>query len=108
MASDLTVEVIYVLTDGLFHKELALTSDKTVADALSVSGIFDEYPELNHSEAKVGIYGKVVDRTQRLKDGDRVEVYRELEFDPKEARRERALKNKGDKVKKPKSRQTNS
>ncbi len=91
MAGEVQVEVIYILPDNLFQKEVSLSRGSTVADALSVSGIFAEYPELEQG-LKVGIFGKVVDAEQAVRDGDRVEVYRPLIFDPKEARRQRALK----------------
>jgi putative ubiquitin-RnfH superfamily antitoxin RatB of RatAB toxin-antitoxin module len=41
----------------------------------------------------VGIFGKLCDLNQLLKAGDRVEIYRALHNDPKEARRQRAAKN---------------
>ena len=43
---------------------------------------------------RIGIFGKVVDPGTRLADGDRVEIYRPLALDPKEARRRRARKSR--------------
>ena len=43
-------------------------------------------------EKNIGIFGEPVTPETRLADGDRVEVYRPLEVDPKEARRQRARK----------------
>lgn len=62
---------------------LELPEGATVQDALKKSGVaFDP--------RNVGIFGERVSPDARLADGDRVEVYRPLEIDPKEARRRRA------------------
>jgi hypothetical protein len=62
---------------------LELPEGATVQDALRKSGVaFDP--------RNVGIFGERVSPDARLADGDRVEVYRPLEIDPKEARRRRA------------------
>ena len=41
-------------------------------------------------DLKLGVFGKAVSPTQVLRDGDRVEIYRPLEADPKEVRKARA------------------
>ena len=79
------VEVVHALPGGEEAVSVDLPAGSTVADALAKSG-------LACRAGKVGIYGKVVSRTTRLADGDRVELYRPLEVDPKEARRRRARK----------------
>ena len=81
------VEVVHALAEGAHAVTVTLPAGATVADALAAAG-FTSRAE------KVGIYGKVVPRTARLSDGDRVEVYRPLLVDPKEARRRRARKTK--------------
>ena len=55
---------------------------------------FEKFQEESLGEYQAGIWGKKVNRSQELKDGDRVELYRELLLDPKEARRSLALKGK--------------
>lgn len=65
----------------------------TVQQALMQSTWLEEYPELVIEAAPVGIWGRmVVDRTQRVRDQDRIEIYRALTVDPKVARRERFTK----------------
>ena len=71
--------------EGAQTQSLNLPAGATVRDALAASG-FEGHA--------VGIFGKRVDLEQRLADGDRVEIYRPLAMDPKEARRQRALKRK--------------
>jgi putative ubiquitin-RnfH superfamily antitoxin RatB of RatAB toxin-antitoxin module len=60
--------------------ELRLPAGATVRDALAASGL---------KGVQVGIFGKRVTMDTRLADGDRVEVYRPLAIDPKDARRRR-------------------
>ena len=62
----------------------------TLQVALALSGIWAQYPELAGSVPEVGVWGKLAaDLTQRLQDGDRIEIYRPLTVDPKVARRTR-------------------
>lgn len=68
---------------------LELKSGATIADAIAASKIADAYPELDIAELEVGVWGKVKTRETVLQDGDRVEVYRPLMVEPKEARRRR-------------------
>jgi len=86
------VEVVYARPEGADAVTVRLASDATVADALAASGILQRHPEALGS--KVGIFGKLVAHDVRIADGDRVEVYRPLAIDPKEARRERAKQSK--------------
>ncbi|MFN3237641.1 MAG: RnfH family protein [Pseudomonadales bacterium] len=90
MGDGQTIEVVYQRPDFLFRKEVPLRSGMTVLDAIEQSGLFAACPELGGSVEKVGIYGQVVEPGRLLGIGDRVEVYRPLIFDPKEARRMRA------------------
>lgn len=85
-----TVTVAYALADRATLIEVRLPAGATVADAIRYSGICDRHPELGHGRLAVGIYGKRVERTAALADGDRVELYRSLLADPKAARRRRA------------------
>lgn len=71
--------------DGAQARSLNLPAGATVRDALAASGLE------GHA---CGIFGKRVTLDRKLAEGDRVEVYRPLALDPKEARRQRALKNK--------------
>ena len=73
---------------------LKIQAGSKVQDAIALSGFFEKFPEESLGEYQAGIWGKKVNRSQELKDGDRVELYRELLLDPKEARRSLALKGK--------------
>ncbi len=80
------VEVVCALPGATDAMTLSLQAGSTAAEAVAASGL--------PGRGKLGIFGKVVDPDTRLCDGDRVEIYRMLAMDPKEARRRRARKGK--------------
>ncbi|HET7065076.1 MAG TPA: RnfH family protein [Rudaea sp.] len=90
MGELLHVDVIYADEAGVFKKSLQIESGATVADAVRVSGIAADLGESGIDPARIGVFGRVVSSTTALRDGDRVEIYRPLKIDPKEARRRRA------------------
>lgn len=63
--------------------ELELPSGSTVRQALAAAGVSAPAPGL------LGIWGRKVDADEPVRDGDRIELYRTLRVDPKQARRER-------------------
>ena len=85
------VEVVFALPDRQALLTVSLAKGATVADAIRMSGLGDRFPAARLDELKVGVWGRPVDRTHELKSGDRVEIYRSLEIDPREARRQLAL-----------------
>ena len=87
----ITVVVAYAPTPRQVHERvLQVLSGTTVAQALAVSRLTTEHPET--AEAPLGIWGRKATGDQRLRAGDRVEIYRALRVDPKVARRERFAK----------------
>ena len=81
------VEVVYARPEGAQVMSLELPAGARLRDAVSASGFNIE----NHA---VGVFGKRVALDHPLADGDRVEIYRPLVIDPKEARRRRASQKK--------------
>jgi putative ubiquitin-RnfH superfamily antitoxin RatB of RatAB toxin-antitoxin module len=69
--------------------ELTLPDGATVHDALVASGLAVRHPGVDFAVLKVGVWGKLRAPEAPLRDADRVEVYRPLQVDPKEARRQR-------------------
>ena len=65
---------------------LELPAGSSVADALRASG-FLEVHGLALDSLRCGVWGRVQPLEHALRDGDRVEIYRPLTVDPKEARR---------------------
>ncbi|MDJ0908359.1 MAG: RnfH family protein [Woeseiaceae bacterium] len=84
------VEVVFAEPEKQRLIELEVDKGATVADVLAASGIAASFRNADLTGLPVGIWGKVVARDATVRDGDRVELYRPLEMDPREARRLRA------------------
>ena len=92
----LRLNVVYSPSAGVIDAcDLTLPVGATVAQALRESGLQSRHPALDLAAAPVGVWGALCDLSQVLRHGDRVEVYRALRVDPKEARRERYRKDPG-------------
>jgi putative ubiquitin-RnfH superfamily antitoxin RatB of RatAB toxin-antitoxin module len=61
----------------------------TVLAAIEASGLLAEFPEIATRALVAGIHGQVVDPHREVRAGERVEIYRPLQADPREARRQR-------------------
>ena len=66
----------------------------TVEDAINASGILKEFPEIDLSVNKVGVFSKLAKLDNALEHKDRVEIYRKLIADPKAVRKQRAAEGK--------------
>lgn len=86
----LRVEVAVALPGRQEVIALALEEGATVGDAIEAARVRERFPEFGVAAAEVGIWSRVCGRDTRLRDGDRVEVYRGLEADAKAQRRARA------------------
>lgn len=87
----LRVEVAYAQPETQVVIPIEVPTGTTLAQAIALSGIAARFPGLDTDAAAVGIFGALVkDRSQVLRDGDRVEIYRPLQIDPKAARANRA------------------
>ena len=91
MVSDnIKVSVAYAGLEQQTVLEFVVTDDCSVQQAIEQSGILQQFPEINLATQRVGIFSRLVDLTDRLQPGDRIEIYRPLMIDPKDARRVRA------------------
>ncbi len=88
-ADSFIVEVIYALPDAAVVKAYRVTRPATVADVLTLAAADPDFRGIDVLGAPVGIHGRAVLRASALQPGDRVELYRVLAADPKEARRQR-------------------
>lgn len=94
-ATDLIqVEVAYARPERQVILPVTLAPGSTIEQAIEQSGVLGEFPEIDLSQNKVGIFGKLSKKTAELKAGDRVEIYRPLLADPKEVRRRREAEGK--------------
>jgi putative ubiquitin-RnfH superfamily antitoxin RatB of RatAB toxin-antitoxin module len=90
----INVEVAYAEPERQLIIPVNVDLGTTVGGAIVQSGIMMEFPELDIENSKVGIFGKASTMETKLKEGDRVEIYRALIADPKEVRRKRAAQGK--------------
>lgn len=81
------VEVVFALPAQQILQTVSLADGATVADAIEAAGLAALFPQEPIDALATGIWGTVVPREQRVRDGDRVEVYRPLELDPRDLRR---------------------
>ena len=86
------VEVAYATPEQQVILALKMPEGATVEHAINASGLLNHFPEISWADIKVGIFGSVCKLDQPVRQADRVEIYRPLIHDPKEARRQRAAK----------------
>lgn len=84
------IEVVFALPDRQVLEEVELADNATVGDVIRASGIARHFPDIEFGQLQAGVWGKPVERSYTVRDGDRVELYRPLEMDPREARRLKA------------------
>ena len=91
----INIEVVYA-ANNTDHKLIKLKINKnnnyTVLDAIKESKILNYYPEINLNINKVSIFGKLVNLTDKISDGDTIAILRGLIISPMEARLKRASK----------------
>lgn len=68
---------------------LELAAGSTALQALRASRLMERHPQIDPSVMSLGIWGRACAPATALRDGDRLEIYRPLKVDPKEARRQR-------------------
>ncbi|QKU89888.1 RnfH family protein [Vibrio cholerae] len=91
MSSEMVhVEVVYALPHEQRVLKLVVEQSATVEAIIRTSGILQMYPEIDLTVNKVGIFSRNVKLDAKVRDKDRIEIYRPLLADPKEIRRKRA------------------
>lgn len=90
------VEVVLAMPDRQELVTLDMKAGSTVAEAIKQSALPGMFEDFKLDLKQVGVFGRKVAPDTVLYDGDRVEIYRPLIADPKEVRRQRALKQAED------------
>ncbi|MEO0974402.1 MAG: RnfH family protein [Pseudomonadota bacterium] len=88
---EIEVQVVYAEAARQHRVHLTVPAGTTAAQAVAMSAIAAGVGDPGLDDAPLGVYGHRVDPTFELADGDRVEIYRPLQADPKVSRRTRAL-----------------
>ena len=86
------VEVVYVTPTRQEIIEVSVRPGATVEQVIRASDLLARFPEIDLTRQRVGIFGVIARLQDAVHDGDRVEIYRPLVADPKEARRKRAAR----------------
>ncbi|MGZ5819778.1 MAG: RnfH family protein, partial [Burkholderiaceae bacterium] len=92
VANACNVQICYATPDLQIMHNLSVPVGTTVQEAILQSGILRRVPEIDFTACHIGIYGKLKSLDTVLRDQDRVEIYRPLVADPKDSRRQRAVK----------------
>ena len=93
------VKVIYATISEQEPVVVSLPDDAFLLEAIEASQLLKRFPEIEQRSLIVGIFGDIIHDPARyqLVNGDRVEIYRPLLIDPKEARRNRVVSGGGKK-----------
>lgn len=84
------IEVAYALPDRQAIIAVSVETGTTIEAAILQSGILDQFPDIDLAKQKVGIFNEKRSLSEVVHAGDRIEIYRPLTIDPKEARRAKA------------------
>ncbi len=84
------VEVVFALAEKQVLLSVELPAGATVGDAIDRSGLARQFPDCDIRGLQAGVWGKPADFDHPVRDGDRVELYRPLAMDPRDARRLKA------------------
>jgi len=89
------VQVIFALPGVQEVVEVELEEGAPVEAALNASGIAARHPGIDLKTQRIGVWGRPVTLATKVRDCDRIEIYRALSADPKQARRRRAASESG-------------
>ncbi len=90
----INIEVAYATPEQQRIIPLRVPAGTTIADAIRLSAVETAFPSIDIHPDRVGVFSIKQPMDYVLSDGDRVEIYRPLQADPKEVRRQRAEANK--------------
>ena len=85
----MNVGVCYAEIDRQLWMRIEVPDSSAIEDTITLSGVLKLYPEINLSSQKVGIFGKIAALDTPVKEGDRVEIYRQITVDPQTVQRRR-------------------
>lgn len=93
-ATSVEIEIVYALPIRQHVAKIAVPAGTTLEQAICLSGILNIFPEIDLKRNRVGVFNKLVKLDTSVQPYDRVEIYRSLLIDPKEARRLRVSRSK--------------
>jgi putative ubiquitin-RnfH superfamily antitoxin RatB of RatAB toxin-antitoxin module len=84
----IVVDIVYALPERAWSVRHMLPAPATVGQALALG--LPDAPGIEVDASRLAVFGRAVGLDSPLHDGDRIEILRPLQVDPKQARRERA------------------
>lgn len=81
------VSVAYTTQTKKCWLKIDVPEECTAIEAINISGILEQFPEIVIEERKIGVYGRIIKPDIQIKDGDRIEIYRPITADPKTVKR---------------------
>ena len=84
--ADETVEVIYAAPETQRIVAVPFTPGLTAGQAVEHAGLLEDFPEIQALPLVLGVFGERVEQERKLLPGDRVEICRPLQQDPREMR----------------------
>lgn len=93
-AGEIRIRICYAKPERQLLKEVTVAEGTNIEEALRRFGILSDLDGVDLATCRIGIYGKIKSLDAQLREGDRIEIYRPLLADPKDARRKRAQKTK--------------
>lgn len=88
--STLRLEVVFATPGRQCLVEIVVSRGTTCEEAVRLSGVGKKFPEHDVESLPLAVWGRVVSGDNEVSDGDRIEILRSLELDPRDARRELA------------------
>jgi len=93
-AGQLRVSVVYALPEEQHIVALTLPGGVSVEQAVQRSGLLQRFPSIFERPLRCAVFNRVVEGAEPVRAGDRIEILRPLQIDPKEARRREAARSR--------------
>jgi putative ubiquitin-RnfH superfamily antitoxin RatB of RatAB toxin-antitoxin module len=88
------VEVVYALPSRQRVERVTAPIGSTAREVIESSELLSQFPEIDLARNRIGIYSRLIELNAVVQEGDRIEIYRPLQADPKSVRRQLAREGK--------------
>lgn len=85
----MNIGVCYAEAERQLWLRLEVPDESTIQEAIELSGVLKQYPQIDLTTQKVGVYGKLAKLDAPIREGDRIEIYRKITADPQQVQRRR-------------------
>ena len=85
----MNIGVCYAEAERQLWVRLEVPEESTIQEAIELSGVLKQYPQIDLTTQKVRVYGKLAKLEAPIKEGDRIEIYRKITADPQQVQRRR-------------------